>query len=37
MLGDYIDGLIDLILPVGNLVFSGLLTASAQGGGLQSL
>lgn len=37
MLGNYFDGLMKMVTGVGNLVFSGLATASVEGGGLQSL
>ncbi|CAM2870124.1 hypothetical protein RHDE110596_04875 [Prescottella defluvii] len=37
MLGKYFDGMLDVVYVFGNLVLSGLLTASSQGGGWQSL
>ncbi|WP_265588721.1 hypothetical protein [Rhodococcus erythropolis] len=38
MLGKYFDSMVDLVvLMLGNVMLGGLLTASMQGGGLQSL
>ncbi|BCF86329.1 hypothetical protein RQCS_58740 (plasmid) [Rhodococcus qingshengii] len=38
MLGKYFDSMVDLLITsLGNVVLGGLLTASMQGGGLQSL
>ncbi|MGF7121773.1 hypothetical protein J2X34_002186 [Rhodococcus sp. BE178] len=37
MLGKFFDGSLDLIVGLGNITLIGLYTASAQGGGWQSL